>query len=93
MTVVIPGYTAVMKTAISLSDETFHRVTRRATDLGMSRSEFFARAAVRYLDELDAKSLTKQIDDALSQSGGTDDSSKVAVDAGRDRLFNSGEKW
>jgi metal-responsive CopG/Arc/MetJ family transcriptional regulator len=40
-----------MKTAISVSDETFDRVSRTASDLGMSRSEFFTRAAQRYLDE------------------------------------------
>jgi predicted DNA-binding protein len=51
-----------MKTAISLSDETFERVSRTASYLGMSRSEFFARAAQRYLDELDNLSLTGQID-------------------------------
>jgi predicted DNA-binding protein len=82
-----------MKTAISLPDETFNRVSRRATDLGMSRSEFFAKAATRYLDELDASSLTSQIDEAISQAGGTDDSSRAAVDSGRDRLFKNGDNW
>ena len=37
----------------------------------MSRSEFFARAAQRYLDELDAESLTHQIDQALNVSSPT----------------------
>ena len=63
--IVILGYTLAMKTAISLSDETFDRVSRTASDLGMSRSEFFARAAKRYLDELDAQSLTSQINSAM----------------------------
>lgn len=58
-----------MKTAISLPDETFDRASRRARDLGMSRSEFFTRAAQRYLDELDSQSLTKQIDNALEHLG------------------------
>jgi len=48
--------------AISVPDDTFEKATRRAHDLGMSRSEFFARAAARYLDELDAESVTRQID-------------------------------
>lgn len=51
----------------------------------MSRSEFFARAAERYLDELDAESLTHQIDQAL-QIAGTDASSSDAVAAGQGRL-------
>jgi hypothetical protein len=82
---VIPGYTSDMKTAISLPDDTFEQATRRAEELGMSRSEFFARAAQRYLDELNAASLTQQIDEAL-QAAGADESGSAAVAAGRRRL-------
>ena len=82
---VIPGYTLVVKTAISVPDETFDRVTRRARELGMSRSELFATAAKHYLDELDRRSLTALIDEALEQVG-ADDSSAVARAAGRRRL-------
>jgi metal-responsive CopG/Arc/MetJ family transcriptional regulator len=71
-----------MKTAISLPDETFDRVSRRASDLGMSRSEFFTRAAQRYLDELDAQSLTGQIDGALERLRGTDEAEAAAVAVG-----------
>ena len=49
-----------MKTAISVPDPTFERAARRASDLGMSRSEFFARAAERYLDELDAEDMESE---------------------------------
>ena len=38
-------YSIAMKTAISLPEDTFRRVERAARRLGMSRSEFFARAA------------------------------------------------
>ena len=41
-----------MKTAISLPDTTFQRATEKPRELGISRSEFFARAAEVYLDEL-----------------------------------------
>jgi metal-responsive CopG/Arc/MetJ family transcriptional regulator len=41
-----------MKTAISVPDATFERVTRRASELGMSRSKLFSRAADDYLDRL-----------------------------------------
>ena len=54
-----------MKTAISLPDDTYEEATRQAAELGISRSEFFARAARRYLDELASQSLTQQIDEAL----------------------------
>ena len=55
-----------MKTAISLSDETFRRVDRAAKRLGLSRSEFFARAAERWLDHLDDEGTTAAIDRAIA---------------------------
>jgi len=82
-----------MKTAISLPDDTFERASRRAMDLGLSRSEFFARAANRYLEELDAASVTEQINAALKQIGTIDDSYEVAVESGRQLLLNIPDEW
>ena len=82
-----------MKTAISLPDDTFERASRRAIDLGLSRSEFFARAANRYLEELDAASVTEQINAALKQIGTIDDSYEVAVESGRQLLLNGPDEW
>lgn len=56
-----------MKTAISVPDPVFERVDREAKRLGVSRSEFFAKAAERYLDALHDESVTARIDAALSQ--------------------------
>ncbi len=74
-----------MKTAISLPDDTYEQASRRAAELGISRSEFFARAARRYLDELASQSLTQQINEALQAVGG-DDSNAAAAAAGRSYL-------
>lgn len=82
---VIPGYTKDVKTAISLPDDTYAQASRRAAELGISRSEFFARAARRYLDELASQSLTQQIDEAL-QTATADDSNAAAAAAGRSYL-------
>jgi metal-responsive CopG/Arc/MetJ family transcriptional regulator len=82
-----------MKTAISLPDETFDRVAQRASDLGVSRSEFFARAAQRYLDELDAQSVTGQIDSALERVHGTDEAESAAVAIGRRVLDAVDDEW
>jgi predicted DNA-binding protein len=77
-----------------MPDETFERASRQATALGMSRSEFFARAAERYLDELDAQSLTGQIDDALERMGGaSDESVSAAVAHGRTVLSEVDDEW
>jgi hypothetical protein len=84
---------AVVKTAISVPDETFERASRRAQDLGVSRSEFFARAATRYLDELDAASLTEQIDLVIASIEAADDSNADAVIAGRRLLIDAADEW
>lgn len=57
---------SLMKTAISLPDDTFHRVDHAAKRLGVSRSEFFARAAERWLDTLEEDGTTAAIDRALA---------------------------
>lgn len=82
-----------MKTAISVPDETFDRASRRAKDLGLSRSEFFARAANSYLDKLDAQSLTAQIDAALELCDARDDSSVAAVEAAHRLLVETDDEW
>jgi antitoxin MazE6 len=92
MTGVIPGYTYLVKTAISIPDDTFDEAERRAAALGMSRSEFFTRAARHYLDELDARSLTTRIDAAIDLVG-TDASSRAAVSAGHHVLAAGVDQW
>jgi Ribbon-helix-helix protein, copG family len=74
-----------MKTAISVPDETYDQATELAKRYGMSRSEFFSRAARKYAAELSAATLTAHIDQALEASGG-DESTRAAVAAGRRRL-------
>lgn len=93
MPVVIPGYTNGMKTAISLPDDTFARVSQRAEDLGMSRSEFFARAARHYLEVLDAQSLTARIDGAVRRLDLPDEGSADAVEVAHRRLADEDEQW
>jgi len=74
-----------MKTAISVPDETFERASRRAQQLGISRSEFFATAAKHYLETLDRESLTARIDEALALVENDPDSA-LATESGRRRL-------
>ena len=81
-----------MKTAISVPDEIFDQAVGQAAALGISRSEFFARAARRYLDELAAQSLTSQIDQAL-QAGGDDGTGAAAAAAGRRVLAAGHDDW
>jgi metal-responsive CopG/Arc/MetJ family transcriptional regulator len=55
-----------VKTAISLPDDTFRRVDDAAKRLGVSRSEFFARAAERWLESLDDDGTTDAINHAIA---------------------------
>jgi metal-responsive CopG/Arc/MetJ family transcriptional regulator len=88
---VLPGYTGDVKTAISVPDDTFEQATKQAAELGISRSEFFARAARRYLNELASQSLTQQVNEAL-QIAGSDDSAADAAATGR-KLLAAGDDW
>jgi metal-responsive CopG/Arc/MetJ family transcriptional regulator len=56
-----------VKTAISIPDETFARVEATAARLGVSRSEFFSRAAERWLDDLEGAGTTAAIDAAIEE--------------------------
>lgn len=55
-----------MKTAISLPDDTFHRVDKAAKRLGVSRSEVFARAAEKWLDAREDEGTTAAIDRVIA---------------------------
>lgn len=57
-----------MKTAISVPDETFARVDRATAKLGISRSEFYSRAAEHWLRELEGRDLTAAINAALDRA-------------------------
>jgi metal-responsive CopG/Arc/MetJ family transcriptional regulator len=85
---VLPGHTSDVKTAISVPDPTFEAASRRARELGMSRSEFFSKAAAHYLAELDAASLTTRLNAAL-ETVTDDEAEAAAVRAGRRTLLAS----
>jgi hypothetical protein len=77
-----------MKTAISLPDSSFERVRFHAERLGISRSEFFVKAAERWADELDDANLTGAINSALEQIGSDDlDDTAPFVRQAATRLF------
>ena len=79
-----------MKTAISVPDETFAAVDDAAQKLGMSRSEFFSRAAERWIGELADEDLTERITNALE---GVDQSLDGELLHAASRRALSGEEW
>jgi metal-responsive CopG/Arc/MetJ family transcriptional regulator len=82
-----------VKTAISVPDDVFLRATQAARDLGMSRSEFFSRAAASYLDWIESRSLRLEIEKALEAIGDSDDSADAAVRASKAYLQSLDDEW
>jgi len=72
-----------MKTAISVPERTFERVDAAAARLGVSRSEFYARAAERWLDELEDDTLTARINETLAAAGDTTENDAFLTEAAR----------
>ena len=76
---------------MSVPDQIFGRASRAASELGISRSEFFSDAARRYLDELDAHTLIDQIDSAHVH--GIGEAESAAVVAGHRVLDAADDEW
>lgn len=87
-------YHAGMKTAISLPDATARRIDRVADRHGMSRSEFYRRAAERFADELDGADLTAQIDAAIDAVGQPGEDAAALRERANARLVRAvDESW
>lgn len=55
-----------MKTAVSIPDSVFEAADREAKRLGVSRSEFYARAVARLVEQLRAEDVTRRLDEVYS---------------------------
>ena len=65
-----PGYTRLMKTAISVPDDLFRSAERASARLGLSRSELYRRALALYLSRNDDRSVTEALDRVYGQEEG-----------------------
>lgn len=82
-----------MKVAISLPDSLGLAVDDMAMRLGVSRSEFFATAARRYLDEVQRHSLTASIDEAVTLVGGGQDRDVLTWTRAAAQGLTPGNPW
>lgn len=73
-----------MKTAISIPDDVFRRVERQAKRLGLSRSQFFTRAAERFLATLREQRVTQSYDEAFGDAA--DETAGLRRKAAREAL-------
>lgn len=86
---VIPSHTQVMKFAISVPDELFAAVDAQVAKMGISRSQFFADAARRYLGVLSHDAEVAEIDHFVARFGDntTDPETSWVLEAGRRTLL------
>jgi len=82
-----------MKTAISLPDHTAERFDRIAQKHGMTRSEFYRRAAEHYADQLVGADLTAQIDAAIEAVGQPGEESAELRRTANSRLVDATDDW
>jgi metal-responsive CopG/Arc/MetJ family transcriptional regulator len=82
-----------MKTAISLPDHAAERFDRIAKKHGMTRSEFYRRAAEQYAGELADADLTAQIDDAIDAVGQPGEESTELRRTANAQLVEASDEW
>ncbi len=78
-----------MKTAISVPDDVFKKAERAAKRLGISRSEFFSKAADALAHEVNQQDLTARINAVLAKS---DSKLDLAVAKMQAHVL-AGERW
>jgi hypothetical protein len=61
------GYTASMKTAVSLPDDLFRLAETTARRLRVSRSELYAKAIAEFLKRQDGNAITERLNDVYSR--------------------------
>lgn len=86
---VLPGNTHGMKFAISVPDDVFQAVEAQVQKMGISRSQFYADAARRYLEALSGADEIDEINDFVARFGDntTDPESSWLLEAGRRTLL------
>jgi len=78
-----------MKTAISIPDDVFAQAERAAKRLGLSRSEFFTRAAQAMAQHVTAGDVTARINTALRKAD-----SRLAPELAQLQVRTlAGERW
>jgi len=82
-----------MKTAISLPDHAAERFDHIAHKHGMTRSEFYRRAAEHYAHKLADEDLTMQIDAAIDAVGQPGDETTELRRSANARLIEASDEW
>ena len=82
-----------MKTAISLPDDLFARAERTANQLGIPRSQLFARAVYEYLSRHDPENITIRINESLEHENAGLDAALTNMQSETIYRMNGDESW
>ena len=63
------GYTAIMKTAISIRDDIFEAAEQVALDMGISRSELYSKAVELFVARHENERVTERLDAVYGEAG------------------------
>lgn len=63
----IPVILSGVKTAVSLPDELYERAERAAQQLGVNRSQLYARALTQYLQDLGPDPITERLNELAAE--------------------------
>ncbi len=61
------GYTAAMKTAISIPDTVYHQAEKTARQLKMTRSELYTKAVASFLERQQAEDITEKLNEVYAR--------------------------
>ncbi len=75
-------YSSSMKTAISIPDELFASADALAGELGVSRSELYARAVAEYVAKHEGAGITDRLNEVYSDDSGAVDDALLRAQAG-----------
>jgi len=85
------GYTIIMKTAISLPDELYQVAERTAIQLGIPRSQLFAKALEEYINTHSKEKITKKLNELYQKEDSTID--RLLINAQIKVLSNADSSW
>ena len=81
-------YTTCVKTAVSLPDDLYERAEQAAQRLGVNRSQLYARALTKYLQDIGSDPVTDRLNELADEQAkertapGSSASARSMIDAG-----------
>ncbi len=86
------GYTISVKTAVSLPDDLYDRAEQAAQQLGVNRSQLYARALTKYLQDIGPDPVTDRLNE-LAAEHAKERTAPESSAAARSMIDSGGWEW